>query len=112
MMHHAWRDLLFLHWRVDPERIQRTLPPGLTVDVFDGAAYVGIVPFFMCDIRPRGLPAMPGLSNFMELNVRTYVHDAQGTPGVWFYSLDCNSRLTVWGARRFFHLPYRLVLHE
>lgn len=106
-MHHAWRNLLFLHWRVEPERVQRTLPPGLFVDVHDGAAYVGVVPFFMRDIRPRGLPAVPGLSNFLELNVRTYVHDAEGRPGVWFYSLDCNSRLTVWGARKFFHLPYR-----
>ena len=107
LMHHRWRDLLFLHWRIDPERIRRTLPPGLSVDTFDGAAYVGLVPFFMCDIRPHGLPAVPGLSNFLGLNVRTYVYDEQGTPGVWFYSLDCNSRTTVFGARTFFHLPYR-----
>lgn len=106
-MYHTWRNLLFLHWRIDPERVQRTLPPGLFVDVHDGAAYIGVVPFFMRNIRPRGLPAIPGLSNFLELNVRTYVYDAAGRPGVWFYSLDCNSRLTVWGARRFFHLPYR-----
>ncbi len=106
-MLHTWRNLLFLHWRVEPERIQRTLPSGLFVDVHDGAAFIGLVPFFMRNIRPRGLPALPGLSNFLELNMRTYVYDAQGRPGVWFYSLDCNSRLTVWGARRYFHLPYR-----
>ena len=106
-MHHAWRSLLFLHWRVEAKRVQRTLPPGLFVDSHDGAAYVGVVPFFMRDIRPRGLPAVPGLSNFLELNMRTYVFDAEGRPGVWFYSLDCNSRLTVWGAKKFFHLPYR-----
>jgi uncharacterized protein len=57
-------------------------------------------------VRPAGWPAVPGISNFMELNVRTYVHDASGRPGVWFYSLDCNQWLAVKVARKFFHLPY------
>ncbi|MEM7387822.1 MAG: DUF2071 domain-containing protein [Verrucomicrobiota bacterium] len=57
-------------------------------------------------LRPRGLPAVPGLSNFLELNVRTYVHDERGVPGVWFHSLDCNQFLAVRIARSFFHLPY------
>ena len=56
-MHHTWRDLLFLHWRFDPGVVQQTLPPGLTVDTFDGAAWVGIVPFQMRNIRPVLLPA-------------------------------------------------------
>jgi len=106
-MYQSWRSLLFAHWRVEPERIQRTLPPGLKVDTFGGDAYIGIVPFFMRNIRPWWSPRVPGFSNFLELNVRTYVHDAAGTPGVWFYSLDCNQRLAVWGAKTFFHLPYR-----
>ncbi len=106
-MYQTWSDLLFAHWRVEPEHVQRTLPKGLYVDTLDGAAYVGIVPFFMRNIRPRGLPALPGISNFLELNVRTYVHDEAGTPGVWFYSLDCNQPLAVWTARTLFHLPYR-----
>jgi uncharacterized protein YqjF (DUF2071 family) len=106
-MLHTWQNLLFLHWRVEPERIQRRLPRGLYVDTYDGAAYVGVVPFFMRNIRLRGTPALPWLSNFLELNVRTYVHDATGAPGIWFYSLDCNQPLAVWGARTFYHLPYR-----
>jgi uncharacterized protein YqjF (DUF2071 family) len=107
LMYHTWRDLLFLHWRVDPERVQRSLPPGLSVDTHDGAAYVGVVPFFMRNIRRRGMPCLPRVSNFLELNVRTYVHDDSGTPGVWFFSLDCHQPLAVWGARTFYHLPYR-----
>jgi uncharacterized protein YqjF (DUF2071 family) len=106
-MYHTWRHLLFAHWRVEPERIQRTLPAGLSVDTFDGAAYIGVVPFFMRNIRPWWSPRLPWLSDFLELNVRTYVHDASGTPGVWFYSLDCNQPVTVWGARTFYSLPYR-----
>lgn len=106
-MYQSWRSLLFAHWRVEPERIQRTLPEGLRVDTFGGDAYIGIVPFFMRNIRPWWSPSIPGVSNFLELNVRTYVHDASGTPGVWFYSLDCNQGLAVWSARTFFHLPYR-----
>jgi uncharacterized protein YqjF (DUF2071 family) len=106
VMYQKWKDLLFVHWEIDPAAIQKTLPPGLTVDTFAGKAYLGVVPFFMCDIRPRCCPAVPGISNFLEMNVRTYVFDEQGTPGVWFYSLDANQRLTVRVARRFFHLPY------
>jgi len=107
VMYHSWRELLFVHWRVEPQRIQRTLPKGLYVDTFAGDAYVGIVPFFMRRIRPRFMPPLPWLSYFLELNVRTYVYDERGRPGVWFYSLDCNQPLAVWGARIGFHLPYR-----
>lgn len=106
VMFQQWRDLLFLHWEYSAEQIQKTLPKGLFVDTFSGKAYLGIVPFFMQNIRPRFLPAVPGISNFMELNLRTYVFDQSGVPGVWFYSLDANQRLAVEIARRFFHLPY------
>lgn len=105
-MYQQWRDLLFLHWRVEPEMIQRTLPPGLFVDTFEGSAFLGLVPFFMREIRPRFVPAFPPISNFLETNVRTYVHDANGTPGVWFYSLDASQPLAVLIARAFFKLPY------
>ena len=66
----------------------------------------------MCNVRPRFLPGLPRLSNFMELNVRTYVHDEAGVPGVWFYSLDANQPLAVKIARRFFHLPYEHAAME
>ncbi len=101
-----WNELLFLHWDFEPATVQASLPPGLYVDTFEGRAYVGVVPFFMERIRPRFLPPVPGISWFLELNVRTYVFDEQGRPGVWFYSLDCNQALAVALARRFFHLPY------
>lgn len=102
-----WDQLLFLHWAYDAAVIQRTLPPGLTVDTYDGRAYLGVVPFFMRRIRPPFLPPVPWLSYFLELNLRTYVHDAAGRPGIWFYSLDCNRALAVWVARWRFHLPYQ-----
>jgi uncharacterized protein YqjF (DUF2071 family) len=101
-----WNHLLFAHWKVDPALVQATLPRGVTVDTFEGNAYLGIVPFFMQRIRPTWLPPLPWISWFLELNVRTYVHDANGRPGVWFYSLDCNQPIAVWIARHFFNLPY------
>lgn len=107
VMYQRWEKLLFLHWAFDPELIQKTLPAGLTVDAFDGQAWVAIVPFLMRGIRPRFLPAVAGISNFLELNLRTYVHDDQGRAGVWFYSLDCNQPLAVQIARSLFHLPYQ-----
>lgn len=106
-MAQTWKSLLFLHWEVDPGRLQATLPRGLTVDTHDGRAYIGMVVFFMRGIRPLWMPSLPGLSDFLELNVRTYVLGPDGMPGIWFYSLDCNQPLAVWGARTFYHLPYR-----
>lgn len=106
VMFQSWRELLFLHWSVKPEAIQATLPPGLKVDTFDGKAWLGIVPFYMRGIRPRFLPPVPGISNFLEVNLRTYVYSQDGTPGVWFYSLDANQWLAVRLARSLFHLPY------
>ncbi len=106
VMFQSWRSLLFLHWRWDPAEIQATLPQGLTVHTFEGDAYLGVVPFLMRNVRPRFCPTVPGLSNFLELNLRTYVYDAQGQPGVWFYSLDANQWLAVKIARTLFRLPY------
>lgn len=104
--HQRWNELLFLHWAMRAEEIQRTLPEGLFVDTFADQAYLGIVPFRMERIRPAYLPPLPWLSWFLELNLRTYVYDEAGRPGVWFYSLDCNQSLAVTLAQRFFHLPY------
>lgn len=105
VMRQRWEELLFLHWEVNPEVIQATLPAGLEVDTFEGKTYLGIVPFFMRNVRPAVLPAVSWLSNFMECNLRTYVIGPEG-PGVWFYSLDCNQPLAVEVARSLFHLPY------
>lgn len=107
VMRQRWSELLFLHWEVDAELIRKRLPEGLHLDLFEGRAYLGIVPFYMERVRPKGLPCVPWLSDFLELNVRTYVHDDKGRPGVWFFSLDCNQPIAVEIARKLFHLPYQ-----
>ncbi len=106
-MKQRWSRILFLHWQVDPEPLQALLPAGLHLDLHEGSAWLGIVPFFMERVRPPFVPPLPGLSWFLELNVRTYVHDDDGVPGVWFHSLDCNQPMAVETARALFHLPYQ-----
>ena len=106
VMRQRWDDLFFLHWEYSADAIQARLPAGLTVDTFAGKAYLGVVGFRMNAVRPAGLPALPWLSSFNELNVRTYVRDASGEPGVWFFSLDCDRAPAVVIARTFFGLPY------
>jgi len=100
-----WQDLLFAHWRVDPSVLRPLLPSGLELDLRDGEAWLGVVPFQMTGVRPRFTPVLPGISAFPELNLRIYVR-AGGHAGVWFFSLDAASRLAVRAARATFHLPY------
>jgi uncharacterized protein len=101
-----WRKLLFMHWPVPPESIRSLIPPRLTVDTFDGSAYVALVPFTMTGIRWSYTPKTPWMSSFHEFNVRTYVHLDGREPGVWFFSLDAARLAAVWTARTFFSLPY------
>ena len=109
VMFQRWMHLLFLHWPILPHLVQMTLPEGLLVDTFDGHAWLGIVPFFMRGVRPAGFISVPGISNFLELNLRTYVRDVWGRPGIWFYSLDANQMLAVCLARAAFALPYEFA---
>jgi len=105
-IHQSWHHLLFLHWEVPAAEIQKLLPNGLEVDTFDGLAYVGLVPFTVTGTRPVGLPSIPPISDFREVNVRTYVHRAGKDPGVWFFSLDVSSWVAVEAARLVSHLDY------
>jgi uncharacterized protein len=105
IMTQTWHDLLFAHWAVEAEALRARMPPALELDLWDGRAWLGIVPFRMTNVAPRGVPAVPGLSAFPELNVRTYVRVAD-KPGVFFFSLDAASATAVHGARLLFGLPY------
>jgi uncharacterized protein YqjF (DUF2071 family) len=101
----TWHDLLFAHWPVPAASLRPLVPPSLLIQEHSGTSWVGLVPFRMSGVSARGLPDLPGFSAFPEMNLRLYV-EADGKPGVWFVSLDAANRLAVWGARRFFHLPY------
>ncbi len=101
----SWLDLAFLHWRVDKDAIAKLVGRSVEIDLFDGEAWLGIVPFVLADLRLRGVPPLPRVSTFPELNVRTYV-TRDGKPGVWFFSLDAGSAFVVESAKRLYRLPY------
>lgn len=103
--HMTWRDLLFAHWPVAVEALRPHVPAQFEIDRFGGTAYLAVVPFLMTGIRGRWMPPVPGLSRMLELNVRTYVTH-RGDPGVWFFSLDCESWMAVRAARAIYHLNY------
>lgn len=105
IMHQNWGKLLFLHFSVPVSVLRPLIPRALEMDTYEGGAWVSITPFTMWGIRPVMLPAVPGLSDSHELNVRTYVHSG-GVPGVWFFSLDASNAVAVLAARLGFHLPY------
>jgi uncharacterized protein YqjF (DUF2071 family) len=104
----AWNDLLFAHWPVARDRLRELVPAVLDLDLFDNEAWLTITPFRLSDLSPRGVPALPWISSFDEINVRTYVVH-KGIPGIYFFSLDANSTLAVAGASTLFHLPYFLA---
>jgi uncharacterized protein YqjF (DUF2071 family) len=107
VMFQEWHHLLFLHWEVPAAPLQALLPPGLTLDTFEGRSFVGLVPFTMRGVRPRGLPSVPWLSSFHETNVRTYVRRNGREPGVWFFSLDAVNPIAVALGRAWFGLAYQ-----
>jgi uncharacterized protein YqjF (DUF2071 family) len=104
-MTQTWHDLLFAHWPVDPRQVRVKVPSEFELDLFDGRAWIGIVPFHMTNVGPRGMPSLPWVSAFPELNVRTYVRVAD-RPGVYFFSLDAGRSIAVHAARTLLNLPY------
>ena len=118
VMRPSWQHLLFLHWETEADALRSLLPPGLELDLYDGRAYIGFIPFTMTDVRPHSLlrlaPGHHKIANFHEANVRTYVRCGSEI-GVWFFSLDAASWHAVLAARLWFHLPYfwaRMSLHR
>ena len=106
VMYHHWDLISFLHWRYQPEVVEPLLPRGLRLETFDGSAWIGLIPFLMRGVRAPGAPAVPWLSRFPEINVRTYVRDERGSSGIWFLSLDAARLPAVLGARAAYRLPY------
>jgi uncharacterized protein YqjF (DUF2071 family) len=105
LMGQTWVNLLFAHWRVPEEALRAVVPPRLPIDACEGSAWLGITPFYVRGVRLRGTAPAPVLSSFPELNVRTYV-SVEGRPGIYFLSLDADSRAAVAAARRAYRLPY------
>lgn len=111
-MRMIWADLGFLHWVVPVAALRPLVPDALEIDTFDGLAFVGLVPFTMRGVRPSWAPALPWLSTFHEVNVRTYVHHQGRDPGVWFLSLDAANPIAVVVARIAWKLPYHFARME
>ena len=106
----SWNDLLFAHFAIDPPTLRRLVPEALTLDLYDGVAWLTMSPFCASHVRPSGVPPLPGLSFFPLVNVRTYVtmRDKSGRdkPGVFYFSVDAANLSAVWLARVFFRMPY------
>ena len=105
VMTQTWHDLLFAHWPIEPQALRARVPAELGLDLHDGRAWLGVVPFRMTNVAPRGIRWLPFVSAFPELNVRTYV-TCGSRPGVYFFSLDAGSAIAVVLARVLFGLPY------
>jgi uncharacterized protein YqjF (DUF2071 family) len=101
----TWDELLFAHWLVEADALRALLPEQLHLDLHEDEAWLGITPFRITGFRLHGLPPLPVLSSFPEVNVRTYVA-YEGKPGIWFLSLDADSPWAVAAARLVYRLPY------
>ncbi len=102
-----WNDLLFAHWPIPSAKMAALLPDWLEVDIFQGSAWLSAVPFWLDRIKIRGVPQVPGVRSFPDLNLRTYVRDQfTHTPGIYSFSLDASNLMAVLAARAFYNLPY------
>ena len=108
IMQQTWEDLLFAHWKLPREILEKRIPPTLEPDTYNGESYIAVTPFKMRDVRFRLLPPIPSATNFLEVNVRTYVKK-NGKPGIYFFSLDASSTLSAIGARLGINLPYHIA---
>jgi uncharacterized protein YqjF (DUF2071 family) len=108
IMHQRWVNLLFAHWRVPMARLRPLVPSAMAVEEFDGTAWVGLAPFRLTRLHARFLPPLPFASEFLEMNLRTYVR-VGNKPGIFFFTLEAESRLAVAAARLTYRLPYRLA---
>ena len=109
-MTQRWNDLLFAHWPIAGSVMDALLPDWLEADSYQGSAWLGAVPFWLDRIKIRGVPSIPGLRNFPDLNLRTYVRDRlTGTPGIYCFSVDSSNLLAVAVAHLAYHLPYKLA---
>ena len=106
IMFQRWQNLLFAHWRVASRELRPLIPEALILDEYDGSAWLGLTPFLLTNLHARLLPPLPFISEFPEMNLRTYVR-VGARPGIFFFSLDAASRLAVAGARLTYRLPYR-----
>jgi len=104
-MGQTWRELIFAHWALEPAALEAVVPRELPLDLWEGKVWLGVTPFVVTGAHPRGVPPLPWLANFAELNTRTYV-TVDGKPGIYFLSLDASRLPAVIAARRLYHLPY------
>ena len=105
LLSQSWNDLLMMHFAVDPQALRQLVPPGLTLELYDGVAWLTVMAFSASHARPSGVPPLPGISFFSQINLRTYV-SAEDKPGVYYLSVDCGNLSAVWFARMFFRLQY------
>lgn len=101
-----WLEFLSLHWAYPPEAVEHLLPAEVTLDTFEGQAWVGLTPLLMNDVAPIGLPSLPWLGRFPEINLRTYVRGPDGEDGLWFFSLEAARLPFVLAARAIYGVPY------
>ena len=101
-----WNDAIFLHWAVDLKDLKKFVPHEVEIDLFEGKPWISLVAFSMEKVRPRNLPSFPAISDFDEINIRTYVKSNHKT-GVYFLSMEAGKKLSCKLAQRISQLPYR-----
>jgi uncharacterized protein YqjF (DUF2071 family) len=106
VMSQRWTELTYLHWPYDPASVAPLLPAGTVPDTFGGVTWIGLIAFWMRDVRVLGSAPVPYLSSFLETNVRAYARDGQGRRSVVFFSLDASRLLPVAVARTSYRIPY------
>jgi hypothetical protein len=98
-------NVLLLHWPVDARALRACVPAELEIDTYDGTGWVTVTASSISGMRPIVAPPFPGLSAYLELDVRACVRN-RGQAGLFFFSFDVSNPVFVWLGRSVFRLPY------
>ncbi|WP_061249797.1 YqjF family protein [Leptospira alstonii] len=106
LWYQEWNRAIFIHIKIDPDLLVPLIPIGLEIDKYEGETWLSIVAFSMENVHPKGFFPFPPVSNFHEVNVRTYVVK-DNKPGVYFLSIEAEKLIPVILAKYLSGLPYK-----
>ena len=106
-----WENIIMVNYEIEPELLLPFLPKGVSLDLFDGKAYISLVGFMFKNTKLFNVP-IPFFGSFEEINLRFYVTRKEGDVfkrGVVFINETIPYQLVAWMAKKLYKEHYSVV---